>query len=188
MKKPLSAAKKLAESHEELVRKKAMGKRIKARLKKLKLKQSDVVKAVNADKGDVRSWCNGLTTPTSANLIKLAKLLQTTPCYLVTGEHGDDDDEDIMTTQTEKTGEWPNAIINTPTPEEMKELRASMSMTQPQVAEMLGLSSRQLIGDYERGIKTPTPQTWTLWLLLAGRHPTLSLTEKVEEVEEEEIA
>lgn len=180
MKKPLSAAKKLAESHDELVRKKAMGTRIKARLKELKLKQADIVEAVKADKGDVRSWCNGLTAPKGANLIKLAKLLQTTPCYLVTGEYGDDE-ENTMNTQTEKTGEWHNAIIDTPTPEEIKELRTSMRMTQPQVAELLGLSSRQLIGDYERGIKTPTPQTWTLWLLLAGHHPTLSLADKTEE-------
>ena len=66
-------------------------------------------------------------------------------------------------------------IIEPPTPEQIKSLRLHTGMTQSQVATMLGLSNRQLIGDYENGNKSPNPQTWTLWLLLTGQHPTLEV-------------
>ncbi|WP_296210766.1 helix-turn-helix transcriptional regulator [Psychrobacter sp. UBA3480] len=71
-----------------------------------------------------------------------------------------------------------DAIIEPPTPEQIKDLRQHTGMTQPQVANLLGLSNRQLISDYERGNKSPNLQTWTLWLLLTGQHPTLTLSDK----------
>lgn len=67
-------------------------------------------------------------------------------------------------------------VIEPPTPEQIKALRLHTGMTQSQVATLLGVSNRQLIGDYENGVKSPNPQTWTLWLLLAGQHPNLKLS------------
>lgn len=69
-------------------------------------------------------------------------------------------------------------VIEPPTPEQIRSLRIHTGMTQAQVAKLLGLSNRQLIGDYENGVKSPTAQTWTLWLLLTGQHPTLTLNDR----------
>lgn len=70
------------------------------------------------------------------------------------------------------------AVIEPPTPEQIKEFRQHTGMTQRQFASLLSLSNRQLISDYESGNKSPNPQTWTLWLLLTGQHPTLTLSDK----------
>lgn len=69
-------------------------------------------------------------------------------------------------------------VIPPPTATEIKALRLHTGMTQAQVASMLGLSNRQLIGDYENGNKSPNPQTWTLWLLLTSQHPSLTVIER----------
>ncbi|MGP5057703.1 helix-turn-helix domain-containing protein [Psychrobacter celer] len=68
-----------------------------------------------------------------------------------------------------------DAVIEPPTPEQIAELRAHLGLTQSQVAAVLDLTNRQLIGDYEKGRKSPNPQTWTLFLLLTGQHPTLKV-------------
>lgn len=71
-----------------------------------------------------------------------------------------------------------SAIISSPDADQVVALREKEGITQSCLADLAGLSSRQLIGDYERGIKTPTPQTWTLLLLLTDNHPTLSISAK----------
>lgn len=71
-----------------------------------------------------------------------------------------------------------DAVIEPPTPEQIADLRAHLGLTQSQVASILDVTNRQLIGDYERGRKSPSPQTWTLFLLLTGQHPTLNISQK----------
>ncbi|MGP9830707.1 helix-turn-helix domain-containing protein, partial [Psychrobacter sp. AOP1-A1-60] len=71
-----------------------------------------------------------------------------------------------------------NAIVEPPTPEQIKDFRERTNMTQDQAASLLGLSNKRLIADYETGVSSPNPQTWTLWLLLTGQHPTLKLSER----------
>lgn len=70
------------------------------------------------------------------------------------------------------------AVVKPPTAMELQELREHSDLTQRGLATLLGLSNRQLISDYERDLKKPNPQTYTLWLLLTGQHPTLQVVNK----------
>lgn len=81
---------------------------------------------------------------------------------------------------------WFDAIIEPPTPEKIAELRKHTGLSGQATANILGLSGRQIISDYERGEKagkpfSPNKQTWTLWLLLTGQHPTLEVLPRVGE-------
>lgn len=86
--------------------------------------------------------------------------------------------EPLLSITKYKPSAYWGATIEPPTPEQIKALRKHTGMTQPQVAKLLNLSNRQLIGDYENGVKSPSPQTWTLWLLLTDQHPTLTLSDR----------
>lgn len=70
---------------------------------------------------------------------------------------------------------WYDAIIEPPTSEQIADLRHHTGLSQNQMANLLGLTAQQAISEYERGKKTPNKQTWTLWLLLTGQHPTLEV-------------
>ncbi len=70
------------------------------------------------------------------------------------------------------------AIIKSPSAADIKLVRENTGLSQPETAGMLGLSGRQLISDYERSIKMPSDQVYTLWLLLTDQHPTLSVVNK----------
>lgn len=75
---------------------------------------------------------------------------------------------------------WFDAIIEPPTSEQIAQLRKHTGLSGDATANLLGLSGRQIISDYEKGIKngkhfSPTKQTYTLWLLLTGQHPTLEI-------------
>lgn len=56
-------------------------------------------------------------------------------------------------------------------PAAARELRASLGYTQQQMADAVLLSRRDVWGWYELGRSQPTPQTWALALIVAGRHP-----------------
>ena len=73
-----------------------------------------------------------------------------------------------------------NLIQKKPTAEEVKALREKAGLSQAAFAELIGLSNRQLIGDYETGKKTPSAQTWTLMLLAANQHPSFKLDKNKE--------
>lgn len=78
---------------------------------------------------------------------------------------------------------WYDAIIEPPTPKQIAELRKHTGLSGNATANLLGLSGRQIISDYEKGEKngkkfSPNKQTWTLWLLLTGQHPTLNVVHK----------
>lgn len=68
-----------------------------------------------------------------------------------------------------------DAIRKTPSAADIKALRKKAGLTQTQMAQLLGLSSMQLISDYERGIKSPSDQTYSLMLLLTDQHDELFL-------------
>lgn len=72
----------------------------------------------------------------------------------------------------------PNLIQPKPTPEQVKALRLKAGLSGSQFAELIGLSNRQLISDYENDRKTPNAQTWTLMLLATNQHPGFELREK----------
>ena len=72
----------------------------------------------------------------------------------------------------------PNLIQPKPTPEQVKALRLKTGLSGSQFAELIGLSNRQLISDYENDRKTPNAQTWTLMLLATNQHPGFELREK----------
>ena len=71
-----------------------------------------------------------------------------------------------------------NLIQKKPTPEQVKALRLKAGLSQGAFAELIGLSNRQLISDYENGKKLPNTQTWTLMLLATSQHPSFELREK----------
>lgn len=71
-----------------------------------------------------------------------------------------------------------NLVQPKPTPEQVKAMREKAGLSQTAFAELIGLSNRQLIGDYETGKKTPNAQTWTLMLLATNQHPSFELREK----------
>ena len=71
-----------------------------------------------------------------------------------------------------------NLIQKKPTPEQVKALRLKVGLSQGAFAELIGLSNRQLISDYENDRKTPNAQTWTLMLLATNQHPSFELREK----------
>ena len=72
----------------------------------------------------------------------------------------------------------PNLIQQKPTPEQVKALRLKTGLSGSQFAELIGLSNRQLISDYENDRKTPSAQTWTLMLLATNQHTGFELREK----------
>ena len=71
-----------------------------------------------------------------------------------------------------------NLIQKKPTAEEVKALRLIAGLSGSQFAELISLSNRQLISDYENDRKTPSAQTWTLMLLATNQHPNFELREK----------
>ena len=59
--------------------------RIRSRMKELGLKSVDVTKAMGISSGGVSQWLHGLTKPSGQNLLNLAKLLKTSPDWLLSG-------------------------------------------------------------------------------------------------------
>lgn len=60
--------------------------RIQLRMRDLNLKQSDLVADMAASKGTISLWLSGGASPTGERLIQLARLLKTTPEWILTGQ------------------------------------------------------------------------------------------------------
>lgn len=73
---------------------------------------------------------------------------------------------------------WHDAIKTAPEAAELASMRKRAELTQTELAELMQLSSNRLISEYEQGKKTPTPQTYTLMLLLLGEHEELKVIKK----------
>lgn len=59
--------------------------RIQLRMRELDLTQADIMRATNAARGTVSGWVNGSNSPSAKHLESLAKCLQTTSSWLLTG-------------------------------------------------------------------------------------------------------
>lgn len=59
--------------------------RIIQRMNELGLRQADLIQALGISKGTVSKWVSGVNTPSSSVLPDLAKVLQTTPDWLIKG-------------------------------------------------------------------------------------------------------
>lgn len=68
-----------------------------------------------------------------------------------------------------------NLIIEVPEPEYIKDLRIDLGLTQAQAAKLAGLTDDALWRKYENAKTKPNKQTWTLFLIAAGQHPTFKL-------------
>ena len=67
--------------------------------------------------------------------------------------------------------------VEPPTPEQIRALVESVG-SQRFVAELLQLSSKNMIQQWCAGDRRPTPQNWGLFLLAAGQHPGFVLQQR----------
>lgn len=67
------------------------------KMKELNLRQADLIRALNVSKGTVSKWVAGVNTPNASVLPKLAKLLHTTPEWLI---HGSENNSSLMNIDT----------------------------------------------------------------------------------------
>ncbi|WP_434533980.1 XRE family transcriptional regulator [Acinetobacter rudis] len=67
------------------------------KMKELNLRQADLIRALNVSKGTVSKWVAGVNTPNASVLPKLAKLLHTTPEWLI---HGGENNSSLMNIDT----------------------------------------------------------------------------------------
>lgn len=58
------------------------------------------------------------------------------------------------------------------------ELMTGVKLTQQGMADLLGLTGKSLISEYENNKKTPSVQTWTLFLLATNQHPFYKLSNR----------
>lgn len=63
----------------------SVGERISGRMHELGLRHTDLVNGSGASKGTVSNWLNGVNAPTGERLIALAKTLQVSPDWILTG-------------------------------------------------------------------------------------------------------
>lgn len=62
-----------------------------------------------------------------------------------------------------------------PTPAEVKAARLAAGLSQPQIAELIGLHSHRTIQAWESGQNPVTPGLWALFLLAVEQHPTYAV-------------
>lgn len=60
--------------------------------------------------------------------------------------------------------------ISPPAPNLFKQIRQEMGVKQPQFCTLTKLS-RSVVKDYDKGERSPTPQTWAIFLLTIAQHP-----------------
>lgn len=77
--------------------------RIRLRMNELKLTQADLMRSTGAARGSVSGWVNGSNSPSAKHIEPLAKALQTTTAWLLTGEE---------TKQPERPVIWGNVREN----------------------------------------------------------------------------
>ncbi len=71
-----------------------------------------------------------------------------------------------------------NFLIEAPEPVLIKDLRIDLGLTASQAAKLAGLSDGSLWTKYENGNRQPNKQTWTVFLMASGRHPSFKLESK----------
>lgn len=71
------------------------------RMSELNLKQTDIIRALGLSKGTVSKWVSGINVPSASVLPDLAKLLNTTPDWLINGV-----ENNIRSTDFKKIEPW----------------------------------------------------------------------------------
>lgn len=66
-------------------------------------------------------------------------------------------------------------ILEVPDADFIKAFRESLNISQPEAAKIAGLNDRAIWNKYERGERTPSKHTWTLFVLMAGQHPRFKI-------------
>ena len=91
---------------------KTIGYRIASRRKVLKLKGKDLAERVGCHPPDISDWENDKNKPSVESLVKLAKALDTTETWLVSGKYSRDENPKITQMPTEYKGEGVEEGIN----------------------------------------------------------------------------
>lgn len=68
-----------------------------------------------------------------------------------------------------------NLLIESPSPEMIKDLRIDLGLSAAQCAKLAGLTDDSLWRKYEKGERNPNRQTWTLFLIASGSHPNFKI-------------
>lgn len=68
-------------------------------------------------------------------------------------------------------------IVPAPVGHKIKQKRKMAGLTQIEMADLLGLSGKTLISNYENSIKVPNLQNWTMFLLITCQHPSYQLSD-----------
>ena len=71
-----------------------------------------------------------------------------------------------------------NFLIEAPEADHIKDLRMDLGLSAAQCAKLAGLSDGALWRKYEAGERQPNKQTWTVFLMASGRHPSFKLESK----------
>jgi hypothetical protein len=69
-------------------------------------------------------------------------------------------------------------IARVPVPGEVRAARVRAGHTQAQAAELVGLGARTRWAEYESGMTSMDAARWTLYLLLSGQHPKLTVVKR----------
>lgn len=68
-----------------------------------------------------------------------------------------------------------------PTPAEVRAARLAAGLSQPQMAELLGLHSHRTVQAWEAGQNPVTPGLWALFLLAVNKHTNYALKKRRKE-------
>lgn len=66
-------------------------------------------------------------------------------------------------------------LLEVPDPDFIKEFRESLNITQAQAAKLAGITDKALWNKYEKGDRSPSKHSWTLFCLMVGKHPRFKL-------------
>ncbi len=70
-----------------------------------------------------------------------------------------------------------------PTPAEVHAARLVAGLSQPAMAELIGLASYRTVQAWESGQNPVTPGSWVLFLLATGQHPGYKLKSRAQPVQ-----
>lgn len=66
-------------------------------------------------------------------------------------------------------------LLDVPEPDFIREFRESLNITQAEAAKIAGLNDKALWAKYEKGDRSPTKHTWTVFCLAVGKHPNYTI-------------
>ena len=66
-------------------------------------------------------------------------------------------------------------LLDVPTPDFIKEFRESLNISQTQGAKLAGITDKALWNKYEKGDRSPSKHSWTLFCLMVRKLPRIKL-------------